>query len=640
MAVCPTCNSAYDPSVRICPKDGSPLPLDPVADGNVGTMLESKYRVDAFISAGGMGSVYRGTHVMLDKTVAIKLIRKELVTSPDVASRFQREARAASNLGHPNIAAVHDFGQTPEGTLYLVMEHINGPSLRDVIHRGGPMPPERIVAILKPIAAALSKAHRHQVIHRDLKPHNIMLAIDAEGHETPKLLDFGIAKTFDDSASQLTMTGFALGTPQYMSPEQATGRVVDGRSDIYSFGVVLYEMLIGEVPFSDTSLAGVLLKQMTEVPVAPSLRRPDLQISPTLEAVAMRCLEKDPGNRYPSADDVLAALEHALPVTAGAGSALPFRVPVGTGEPTVSMPRGAAAPEAPVAPATASGRTGTTPTIVAPVQAAGPQQPAVAAPRSSGAVWVPTVAVAALLLLALGVWGLRRPATPPPNDVVAAGPPEIVAPASIPASAPPDKSTAPPPASTQPTSPAQSPTASTPRETGATRRTSTSMAAAPPVRAVSPPDSAPTRVAAQPQQQPASGVAQVPAPRAGPENPAVFVQCDGPGEVCAPMRSAFQDALVQGHMPMAASAGRADVVLSVTVDVVEERATQSFGTTFLTRTYSAEVSGDAKGAPVPMPSGRTFSFDARVGRERANENARLLASDATERVRAFWDKAR
>ena len=274
MAVCPTCKTSYNATVRICPADGTPLPLDAAPDPNLGSLLEGKYRIDAFISAGGMGSVYRGTHVMLDKPVAIKLIRKELVTAPDIGTRFQREARAASNLGHPNIAAVSDFGQTADGTLYLVMEFIKGSSLRDVIQQGGPMAPDRIISVLQPIAAALARAHRQHIIHRDLKPHNIMLDVDADGVVTPKLLDFGIAKTFDDSASQLTMTGFALGTPQYMSPEQATGKQVDGRSDLYSLGVVLYEMLIGEVPFSDTSLAGILLKQMTETPLAPSVRRP------------------------------------------------------------------------------------------------------------------------------------------------------------------------------------------------------------------------------------------------------------------------------------------------------------------------------------------------------------------------------
>ena len=141
----------------------------------------------------------------------------------EASARFQREARAASNLEHPNIAAVFDFGQTEDGTLYIAMEYVEGPSLKEIIQRDGPMDTAQIVAILGPVAGALARAHRHHIIHRDLKPHNIMLATDKDGRKTPKLLDFGIAKTVDESAAALTMTGYALGTPQYMSPEQATG---------------------------------------------------------------------------------------------------------------------------------------------------------------------------------------------------------------------------------------------------------------------------------------------------------------------------------------------------------------------------------------------------------------------------------
>ncbi len=652
MAVCPTCKTSYNATVRICPADGTPLPLDAAPDPNLGSLLEGKYRIDAFISAGGMGSVYRGTHVMLDKPVAIKLIRKELVTAPDIGTRFQREARAASNLGHPNIAAVSDFGQTADGTLYLVMEFIKGSSLRDVIQQGGPMAPDRIISILQPIAAALARAHRQHIIHRDLKPHNIMLDVDADGVVTPKLLDFGIAKTFDDSASQLTMTGFALGTPQYMSPEQATGKQVDGRSDLYSLGVVLYEMLIGEVPFSDTSLAGILLKQMTETPLAPSVRRPDLSISPSLEAIAMRCLEKDPANRFQSADELSAALDRAR---AGAQTESPTvrmaapGVPQDNDATRVMTPQAAAttphapAPHAPTPPPVPpplppprpAPMEGTSPTVPAAAQPAA----ALPSPTSGGSnrFLIPAVAVVALIALVAGVLGLRQSDTASNLEPVSAtttladAPPAATTPASSGAAALSGPSGA-PGASADAVAPrdATRPASGAPSSTPAAERPSvaTGAAAAPPQ-----PSAAPARPAT-----PAG--AQAPAAPATPANPTVFVECSGPGEVCSPMRAAFSEAATRDHMTLASSAGRADVVLSVTVEIVEERQTQSFGTTFVTRSYSADVEGESKGSVVPMPSGRTFSFDANVGRERAAENARLLASDAVDKVRAFWDARR
>ena len=211
MPVCPSCHASYDAAVRICPNDGTPLPIEAAPDANIGQLLEGKYRIDAFISAGGMGSVYRATHVMLDKTVAVKLIRKEVMKTAEASARFQREARAASNLEHPNIATVFDFGQTKDGTLYIAMEYVEGPSLKEIIQRDGPMDTAQIVAILGPVAGALARAHRHHIIHRDLKPHNIMLATDKDGRKTPKLLDFGIAKTADESATALTMTGLCAG---------------------------------------------------------------------------------------------------------------------------------------------------------------------------------------------------------------------------------------------------------------------------------------------------------------------------------------------------------------------------------------------------------------------------------------------
>src|ERR1043165_1217394 len=264
---CPQCGKTFPSSVRMCPHDGTVLDEQtPAGSKNLGTVLDGKYRLDSYLSRGGMGSVYKATHVMLNKTVAVKMINAEIVSSPDVVRRFPREARAATTLNHPNIASVYDLGQTGDGTLYIAMEFIDGPSLKSVLTKEGPMEPARIVSLRWQVSAALAVAHRHSIVHRDLKPHNIMLTRDDHGREIAKLVDFGIAKTFDE-ATQLTQTGFVGGPPQYMAPGQAEGGPVDGRSDIYSLGVILYEMLSGDVPFNDPSTPMILIKHMKETPV-------------------------------------------------------------------------------------------------------------------------------------------------------------------------------------------------------------------------------------------------------------------------------------------------------------------------------------------------------------------------------------
>ena len=313
MATCPQCGTHYGTGQRLCPSDGSVLVPDQAPElQHVGKVLDGKYRLDAYLSRGGMGAVYRGTHVMLGRPVAVKLISSDLVTSPDMVRRFQREARAATHLNHPNIVKVYDLGQTDDGTLYIAMELVSGESLHSIIRASGALQPARIVNILGQIVSALALAHSNSIVHRDLKPHNIMISRTPDGRETATLLDFGIAKTFEiDANTKLTATGSTIGTPQYMSPEQASGQEVDGRSDLYSLGIILYEMLIGEVPFSGSSTPTVLVKHLTELPVHPSARRPDLHISPTLETLALRCLEKNPANRFQTADELAAELHRA-----------------------------------------------------------------------------------------------------------------------------------------------------------------------------------------------------------------------------------------------------------------------------------------------------------------------------------------
>ena len=425
---CSQCGKSFPATVRICPDDGTVLEHD-TQTSQLGKVLDGKYRLDSFLSQGGMGAVYKATHVMLGKTVAVKLINPELVTSADVVRRFQREARAATALNHPNIVAVFDLGQTAEGTLYIAMEFVNGPSLKAVISGGGPMAPARTVTLMRQIGSALAVAHRNKIIHRDLKPQNIMLARTEDGQEIAKLVDFGIAKTFDE-ATQLTMAGDAIGTPHYMAPEQAAGQPVDARSDLYSVGIILYEMLSGEVPFNDTSAPAILIKHLQEIPVPPSVKNPSVAIPAELEAIALKCLEKNPAARFQTADELCAALEHAAAAIPGAAAGMQSQatlpiaaataptwnaatVPVAAASPRGAAPAPAApAPAVPAATVRVAGQSAPAPVAAAAAGRAGDTRPTMmpAAPAAPASVAKSSSSksllfVAAVVVVMLGVAG-------------------------------------------------------------------------------------------------------------------------------------------------------------------------------------------------------------------------------------------
>ena len=636
MISCPNCGASYPPSVRLCPRDGTVLGgHQPTEERFVGVVLHGKYRLDSYLSSGGMGAVFKATHVMLGKPVAVKLIKADLVTSPDMVRRFQREARAATSLNHPNIVAVYDLGQTDDGTLYIAMELVDGSSLKDVIRETGRVDAPRIVDILRQVASALSLAHRHHIIHRDLKPQNVMLTREADGREIAKLLDFGIAKTFDDKATQLTQTGLAIGTPQYMSPEQAMGREVDGRSDLYSLGVMLYEMLIGEVPFSDPSTPAILVKHMTELPPPPSRRRPDLQVPAHLETIALKCLEKEPGRRYQTADELIAALESG----AGMHPNPPLRA-------AAAPPPTAAASFAPALPATAT-HVRTTPTTpgsdtrpTVPAGQAAAQMPPPAGSKAGG------LAMAAGVLLLVGIAGASAwyinsqtagdstqtaagVATTPdasPTTALPVPPANPQAPSTnrkepAPLAAGTATSTAAPPASTSP---------------GA-ERPAPPVVAPPVVSSPAPAVPAPARKPADPAPSPAPATQPAAAPKL-PEQPSLFIDCQGTGELCGAVRSAFDQQIESNGLTIARSKDRADIVLVATI--TETGATRD--EIFATRSYLLDVVGDAPRLDrvVGMPAARSFSFDARVGRERLNENARAMAAQSIARVKDFIEKNR
>ncbi|HKZ02207.1 MAG TPA: protein kinase, partial [Pyrinomonadaceae bacterium] len=248
-----------------------------------------KYCIDAKLGAGGMGAVFRARRLLIGDEVAIKILHPEHVEQPQSVERFRREAQAAARLKHPNAVTIYDFGVTSDGLVYLVMELVEGQSLRQIIKQQGPLTPSAAAEVINQVCAALDEAHRQQIVHRDLKPDNIIVNPTLTGLRT-KVLDFGIAKLRDLTAGNLTQTGSVMGTPHYMSPEQCLGEELDSRSDIYSLGIVLYEMLAGVVPFNSPTSTAVVVQHVNQAP--PSLRAINVSISLEIERIVMHALEK------------------------------------------------------------------------------------------------------------------------------------------------------------------------------------------------------------------------------------------------------------------------------------------------------------------------------------------------------------
>jgi eukaryotic-like serine/threonine-protein kinase len=265
------------------------------------TVIDDRYRVVERLGSGGMADVYCAEDSQLGRRVALKVLNTRFAEDPGFVERFHREASSAAGLQHPNIVAIFDRGEW-DGTYYIAMEYVEGRTLKDVVREKGLAPPDAAIDITLQILRAARYAHKSGIVHRDIKPHNVL--IDQEGRV--RVADFGIARA---GTSDMTETGSIMGTAQYISPEQAQGRPVDARSDLYSIGVVLYELLTGRVPFDAESPVTVALMQVNEPPIPPMEIKPD--IPPALDAIVMRAIEKDPARRFADADEFIAALESA-----------------------------------------------------------------------------------------------------------------------------------------------------------------------------------------------------------------------------------------------------------------------------------------------------------------------------------------
>ena len=281
-------------------------------------VLNNRFKVESKIGEGGFGAVYRGVQLATGRKVALKLLHPEMTKDENLVARFRREGMVLCNLRDAHTITTYDFDQTPDGTLYIAMELLEGKSLHQLFHLEAPLDWKRVFKILTEMCSSLAEAHAQGIVHRDLKPENIYLESRSGNPEFVKILDFGIAKvmrgdSIDPQSAQLTATGQTLGTLEYMSPEQLMGKPLDGRSDVYALGVLAYEMITGRLPFPDAKgPAGLITAQLKQTPLPPSQAHPKGGLPKAADRAILKCLEKDKNNRYPDVSALAVALQDAI----------------------------------------------------------------------------------------------------------------------------------------------------------------------------------------------------------------------------------------------------------------------------------------------------------------------------------------
>ncbi|MEK7239938.1 MAG: serine/threonine-protein kinase [Gemmatimonadota bacterium] len=362
--ICPTCGTEYPLSERFCPRDGTALRATAAGGDLMGTVVADRYHILKKLGEGGMGQVYLAEHVKMGRKSALKVMNPGMNQDADAIARFNREAANASRLNHPNICAIYDFGETPDGLIYLAMEFIEGQSLSSLVEKSGALPPARAASIIHQSADALQVAHDAGIVHRDLKPDNIMIARNRDGTDLAKVVDFGIAKAHSSDAQKVTKTGLVVGTPEYMSPEQLSGDKLDGRSDIYSLALVAFNCLTGTLPFAGSSAQEAMIARLIEQPKSLAEMRPDVTWPDEVQRVMNKALERDANERYQSAAqfgrELWAACESmpstvaseagtqviSAPVAGGAGGNVPATRVAGSGDrgKTVAAPAKGGAP--------------------------------------------------------------------------------------------------------------------------------------------------------------------------------------------------------------------------------------------------------------------------------------------------------
>jgi serine/threonine protein kinase len=391
--VCPQCGERFEPELRFCPRDGAALRAHARPADLVGLVIAERYHILGKLGEGGMGLVYLAEHVRMGRRCAVKVMHPGLMHDADAVARFNREAANASRINHPNVAAIYDFGETSDNIVYLAMELVEGESLASIVGREGALPESRAVELCRQVAEAVNAAHELGIVHRDLKPDNIMVMRARDGREIVKVVDFGIAKATKGERLAVTRTGFVIGTPDYMSPEQVLGESLDPRSDIYSLGSILYEMLTGERPFAGPSGEVSVRLRLTEAPPRPCQHRSGL--SQQLDEIVTKAMARSPEERFQNALQLRDALQEvqssqAPPVVTGPRSVTPA---------TPSPPP--AVVQTPVSAPVPSGGS----QAAQPVSAPGDRAP----PRPRGrSGWVVVVLVL-LLLGGAGYWYATRP---------------------------------------------------------------------------------------------------------------------------------------------------------------------------------------------------------------------------------------